>query len=202
MRFVDAVVRPDAFFEQEFPDGRLGVAAALLVVYALGFVAALFLIGQVIAGAAGLGPSETGALQGLLLFSGILTGVFFAVFAVVLAALYYLGTALAGGSGSFGDTFVVTAWGLVPSLVGAVLGAVVFAVTFDPGSVTGSPEAVSGRVQGYQSSPLVQVVNLVVTLWQIYVVSYGLKHARNVSIQAGAAVATAVTLLFLAFRVL
>ncbi len=199
---MDALIRPDAFFGREFPDGRRKVAAAIFVAYPVAPLVALLLIGHVVAGAAGLEAGEADVLQGLLAVTGVAMGVLFAVVTVVLAALYYLGTALAGGSGSFGDTVVATAWGMVPSLVGAVLGAVVFAVTFDPGTATGSPEAVTGEVRGYRSSPPMLAVNAVVTLWQIYVISYGLKHARNVSVRAGAAVATAVTLPFLAFRML
>lgn len=201
MSLVQAVLEPDAFFQREFPGGRLSIAVVILLLFTVVFAGSLFVIGQVIAGAADLGSGEAGALTGILLASGVVSGVVFAIVAVVLAVLYYVGTAVVGGSGSFGDTFVVTAWGLVPSIVGTLLGTVLFAATFG-GVEAGSPQAVARQAQAYQSNPLVLATNAVMTLWQIYIVGYGLKHARNVTAGQGLGVAAVISVLFLLTRLL
>lgn len=201
MSVVQAVLEPDAFFEREFPGGRVSIAVVILLLFTVVFAGSLFAIGQVIAGAADLGSGEAGRLTGILLVSGLVSGLAFAIVALVLAVLYYVGTAVVGGSGSFTDTFVVTAWGLVPSIVGTLIGTALFVATFG-GVEVGSPQAVAQQAQAYQSNPLVLATNAVMTLWQIYIVGYGLKHARTVSAKEGLGVAAVISLAFLLVRLL
>lgn len=195
MGVIEAVTDPDAFFAEEFPDGRLNVAGKVVLAFLVAFAVAMVAIGQTAIAAVDLSAAERAKFQSSLFGAILIAGLSTLVGLLILAGLYHLGTALAGGSGSFSDTLIVAAWGMVPSIVGIVVGAALFVITFDPGGASAGPEALARSLLRSQSHPLQLLVTLVVTGWQVYVVSHGLKHARNVGMGAAAAVAVVVTLL-------
>lgn len=111
-----------------------------------------------------------------MVFVGVFLG--WGLYAVGL----HLASALVGGEGSFLDTLVVTAWGMVPSAVQAVvglgllygaLGSIDLAAT-NPEALAAQMQSLSERAQGDTV-----VLSLAVACWQGYVWTFGLKHARN-----------------------
>ena len=83
---------------------------------------------------------------------------------VGLAVALYVGARVAGGSGGFGETLAVTAWGLVPTLLVAVLaGATLVTLAAQADLSASSPEALLAEVRGFQSG----VSGLTFLLWQI-----------------------------------
>lgn len=177
-----AAFAPDQYFDETLPGGRLREVLFVAALYALvfgGIVLGFFLL---------FGSTFTGLGNGATVAG--LFAAFGAVGAVLLAVTFLIGVPLVvgvaavpvhvlvlalGGSGSVRDTYVVTAWGQVPVLVGVVvaaglaLGAAALGVTDGP---------TLPRVAGLG-------VGVVVLAWHAYVVGTGLAHAHEVSTATG-----------------
>lgn len=107
--------------------------------------------------------------------------VFFALIgvALLLAVALYLGAKLGHGTGSFGETVEVAAWGLLP-LFGAILlgtaALLVFASQLD--LAVASPEAIQSRfapVQRGTSGLALLAIQLGGAVWQAYIWAAGLR---------------------------
>lgn len=116
-----------------------------------------------------------------------------------LGVLLYVGAKIAGGSGQFGETAEITAWGLVPSVVGVAVGGatlVFFASTADLSA--SSPEMLLEQVQNLQSglSGLVFLaIQIGTAAWQAYIWAGGLRAVHEISRYAAVAVAVIVATL-------
>ncbi len=200
MSVVEAVTDPDSFFRRELPDGDIRIAAVILFVFAAVVAGVVFGVGQSVAGAADLTESERATLQSALLAASVIVGVTSGAGAVILAGLYYLGTAVVDGSGSLRDTIVVAAWAQLPGVVGTLLSGAVFFLTFDPPPGLSDPQAVATRAQSFRSTPITLTIDAVVAFWQVYIVGYGLTYARGVTLKQGLTVAVLVTGLLFAVQ--
>ena len=115
---------------------------------------------------------------------------------VLLAVALHVGARLAGGTGGFGQTAAVAAWGLVPALVSVILSSAVlvaFAVQTDPSA--SSPETLIAQVRNLQSgiSGLVLLlVQISGAAWQAFVWAGGLRAVHEISRVAAAATAVLV----------
>jgi len=119
---------------------------------------------------------------------------------LVGAVLLHVGTALADGEGSFGDTFAVTAWGFAPSLVTMPLGVAALWFLMDPVTITpGTDPAVLESAILSSIGPWIPAaltLNLATSVWGVAIWTFGLERGRSVSRGAAAAVAIAVMGLF------
>lgn len=122
---------------------------------------------------------------------------------LLVGLLVHAGSWLAGGEGSAGRSFAVTAWGLVPSLAALAVGVAVLAVTFDPVTVTPAdePAVLQDRIMAQFGALRTAgaVLGLVTTAWGAVVWRFGLERWRGLSGAAATAVATVVALLVLLF---
>lgn len=127
----------------------------------------------------------------------------FSIVWLVLGGLLHGGSALADGSGGFGRSLTVTAWGMVPALFGGVVALAALALTFDPVTVSSgdSPEILRQQVTAqFGVLRIVGGVASVVTMvWGAIVWRAGLCHRRDISGTAATAVAGTVAALLLLF---
>jgi len=103
----------------------------------------------------------------------------------LLGVALYVAALVAGGSGDFGETLAVTAWGLIPTVaVGVVAGAALvgFAATADlSGS---SPQALLAQVRGFQagvSGLTFLAIQIAGAAWQAIVWAGGLRVVHGLS---------------------
>ena len=122
------------------------------------------------------------------------------VFLFVVAGLLHLGTALAGGQGSFGNTLTVAAWGFAPTLVTMPLAIAALWVTMDPVTISTGMEPATfqsmllGRINEWV--PIALALNAAGSLWGAVIWVFGLERGRNVS-RGGAAVVAGIVALLL-----
>ncbi|WP_434531109.1 Yip1 family protein [Haloarcula sp. NS06] len=125
----------------------------------------------------------------------ILPGLFigFMIVWVGLMLGLYLGAKIAGGSGRFGETAEITAWGLLPSVVGVAVGSaalVFFAASSD--LAASSPEMFLEQVQSLQnglSGLVFLTIQISTAAWQAYVWAGGLRVVHEISRYAAVAIA-------------
>ncbi|WP_135302049.1 Yip1 family protein [Haloarcula amylovorans] len=115
-----------------------------------------------------------------------------------LAVALHVGALLGSGSGRFGQTLEVTAWGLLPTVVTSVVGgaALLFFASRTDLSAS-SPEALLPAIRSLQSGVsglTLLVIQLLGATWQAYVWAAGLRVVHEVSRRAAVAVAVLVAL--------
>ncbi|WP_058994583.1 YIP1 family protein [Haloarcula sp. CBA1127] len=105
----------------------------------------------------------------------------------------YVGAKLTGGSGRLGETAEITAWGLLPSVVGVAAGGaalVFFAANTDLSA--SSPELLLEQVQRLQnglSGFVFLAIQVGTAAWQAYVWAGGLRVVHGISRYAAVAIA-------------
>jgi len=133
--------------------------------------------------------------------TGVLPGLFVGLLIVwlLLAVALYVGASIAGGSGGFGETLAVTAWGLVPTLVVSVLAGAALVGFAARADLSGSsPEALLTQVRALQSGVsgltflLIQIAG---AAWQAFVWAGGLRVVHGLSRAAAVAVALVVAVI-------
>ena len=125
------------------------------------------------------------------LLPGLFVG--FIIVWVGLVLGLYAGAKLAGGSGRFGETAAITAWGLLPSVVGVAAGsaALVFFTASTDFSAS-SPELLLEQVRRLQdgfSGFVFLAVQIGTAAWQAYVWAGGLRVVHEISRYAAVAIA-------------
>ena len=117
----------------------------------------------------------------------------------ILGAMIHVTSWAAGGTGPVSNSLSVAAFGLIPEAVRTILVIVVFYFTFDSATLTGdTPAAVVPQLLTTMTAigPIILFLSIITSAWQLYILTYGLKHGRNLSIgRAAAAGATVVGLL-------
>lgn len=133
-----------------------------------------------------------------LVFVGVLLA--WPLYAVAL----HVGSALVGGSGSFTDTLAVAGWGMLPSALQALVGFGLLYAALGGIDLAGSnPEMLATQMQSLteRAQGDTALLSLAGAVWQGYVWTFGLKHARDLSTGgaafAGGGVAVVVFLLSL-----
>lgn len=148
-------------------------------------------------------PTVTRELSALLWeeAAGVIPGVFVGLLIVwlLLAVALYIGALIAGGSGDFGETLAVTAWGLVPTLVVSVLaGAALVGFAARADLSASSPEVLLSQVRTLQSGVsgltflLIQIAG---AAWQAVVWAGGLRVVHELNRFAAVAVSVVVALI-------
>ena len=115
---------------------------------------------------------------------------------LLLAAGLHAGARLDGGTGRFGETMAVTAWGLVPLLVAATLSGAALVVFATQADLAGSsPEALLAEVRELQSG-VFGLVFLALRLggaaWQAAVWAGGLRVVHDLNRRSAAVIAVIV----------
>jgi hypothetical protein len=193
--FLDPLVRPDDFFARDGSDRRLSPSRFVLAAYVALVVA---IVGSGMAAIAVLfperfTPSAVARLLPKLLGLVALAGISLLLAWFLFGALLHVASRLAGGSGAFSNA--VAAYGLGPIVVisGCLL---VLAVGY-----TLTPLAPDFQtIEAYRDfldrteSGVEPYSTLLTALWQWYVWTFGLKHARDLSTSRAAIAAGTVAL--------
>lgn len=118
-------------------------------------------------------------------------GLFFGVFFLwlILGALFHVTTALAGGSGDFGNSLSVAAWSFVPTFVQTTvtIGIVLWTVASE--DYAGSVAQLTAQLETSIDSigPSTLLAGGIATAWQWYIVTYGLANGRDLPLPEAAA---------------
>lgn len=197
---------PDGFFERRTPNpslkGPILVVAAIAAVDALASVLQFRFLSQIFEGAGVTGGLAT-ALQAFT-FAFVLVGPF-AIW-LLYAGVFHGISLVFDGEGEFSTTLAFVGWGLLPSVLGSIAGAAINFYRFNvreyevPAEMT--PQATGEFMQSLQTGPLVALtaaLGIVFTLWSAFLWTFGLKHARNLSLKQAALTVAVPVLLSLLF---
>lgn len=199
--FTDLFAFPDEFFEDVAEDG--GLLRPTLVVVVLGVVSAVSGIPVAQATVRAL-PQQAQAFSGIVYVSAIVGGLVGPVVVwLIYAGVFHGISSLAfDGDGSFGTTLAVTGWGFVPAVLSAAISGVLGWYALRTIGIPTGPAQLSTFLAQYYANPFVvvgTVISVVFLLWQAYLWTIGLQHARHLSRRDAAitvAIPVAVALLF------
>jgi hypothetical protein len=187
----DLLVNPDGFFRERADDPpALPPIALVLVVGALSGVTA-FVSTQYMASAF---PDDIRQFALIGAVAGALAAVLFTVLIwVALAGVFHvLSSVLYDAEGEFRATLLCTGYGYLPRVFGALVGVVTTYLALQAVSVPPDPTnqaAIREFTRAVQNSPYTLVstlVSVVVLLWQGFVWTFALKHARSLDLREAA----------------
>lgn len=199
--FFDPVVRPDEYFREEFPDGDIWTAIAVVVGVGIVILAGMTVVlGLLVADSPN--ASFGGAVMLIVLVAaglGITLGM--AITWVVVGGLLHLGTWFVDGTGEFDDTLVVAAWAMIPTAIQMLIG---LTLAYNTLSGAGSLEEANVMIQRVQSrggygTATSLALGLPFTAWKAYIWAHGLHHARNVDFRDAVSVSFVVAVLLIAY---
>ena len=180
-RWLDALVRPDAFFERRVPIRDLGPAKVLFAVTLAGTVPVA--VATVLASPASNRTPAATVSEVATVFVGFGGGILLAW--LFGSFLFCVGAWLAGGSFDLSETGSVMAYAMGPLGVEFLLAGAVVAITAGVGGVA-EFDAFVGHLGG--ASPPFRTLALVTSCWQAYVATFGLKHANDLPTRRAALV--------------
>ncbi|WP_411965530.1 Yip1 family protein [Haloferax sp. YSMS24] len=124
------------------------------------------------------------------------------LFWVIEAVLLHLGTSLVGGAGRFTDTLVVTAWGMVPSMLRLLVVGAYLVSRLGELSLPSDPEAAVAVLESSLSGLglVTGLVTLAVVAWATYVRTYGLARGRDIDVADAAVVTVGLSVVGLLFE--
>lgn len=204
MSALQVLTNPEQFFERASDDPRLLPPTAVSVVAAVfsalsvwPFIQALNRGLQADAGAASsiiTTTSLVGGLLGPLLLWVILTALFHAISAVFF-----------GGSGEFTTTLAFVGWGNIPAIFSGAFGAAVNYYVYSDLTVPSisDPQKIHHFTQQLRAQPEFQVLTLVgvaFVVWQAFIWTYAIEHARNVTLREAAITVGVPTVLWIAWQ--
>ena len=184
----DLFADPGRFFEDVAEDD--GLRGPALVVGFLGIVSAAGGI-PVAEVTATLLPPEASAFAGFTYVTTVVGG-FVGAFVVwlVYAVVFHLVSSLAfDGDGPFARTLAVTGWGLAPAVPVGILSGFLTYLALRSTPIPSGPEGAMAFLAQMQNSPYVLaagVLGVLGLLWQAYLWTYGVKHARGVELRDAA----------------
>lgn len=183
----DLVFDPDGFFAARSDEpGLLGPTLVVLLTGAVGAISGFVML-QWLSGAMDGPMNQLFAVVGVSSIVGAFVGtlVVWAVYAVV----FYLLSGLFGGEGSFRDTFAFTGWGFLPAIFSGLVSAVV--MWYALGNVP-PPESMQ-EMASFQRTLRSQqvfvvggVVGIAFQLWQWFIWTFALRHARSLDLRDAA----------------
>jgi hypothetical protein len=184
------LTNPDRFFDRASDDPSLlpalGVVLVVGVVGAIAAVPFFQLFQQML-------PEEASGFSSIIAVFSI-AGAFIGALIgwVVLTAVFHAISAVAfDGEGDFSTNLAYVGWGHMPGIIGGVISA---ALNFyglqnitPPSNI--EPQQMQGWIQSIQSDPIFQVatgVGIVFLLWQGFLWTFAVKHARNLTLREAA----------------
>jgi len=183
----DVLSSPDEFFRRQASDP--GFRGPVVVVLLAGISAALSggVTASLVTKAMPSNASFVGSIVLVTSTVGALV-VIFALWLVYAVVLYAISIAF-DGEGGFTDTFKLVGWGYVPSILGGVVSAVAMYTVVQGVTPPHDPQSIQPFVQQLRSRPAFQVASLlgvVFTLWQGFIWTFAIKHARRLGLREAA----------------
>ena len=197
---------PEAFFGRQGTDpslkGPLVVVTLIAAVNAVASVLQFRFMARLFENS-GMGSGFATAIQAFS-FVFVIAGPF--VVWLLYAGVFQGISVLFDGDGDFSTTLAFVGWGFVPSVIGSVASV---AINFYRFNVRGidvpsemSVEAYQQFSQSLQTGPLVALsaaLGIVFTLWSAFLWTFGLRHARSLSVRQAALTVALPVLVGLAF---
>ena len=197
---------PEAFFGRQGTDpslkGPLVVVTLIAAVNAVASVLQFRFMARLFENS-GMGSGFATAIQAFS-FVFVIAGPF--VVWLLYAGVFQGISVLFDGDGDFSTTLAFVGWGFVPSVMGSVASMVINYYRFNvrgidvPSEMT--VEAYQQFSQSLQTGPLVALsaaLGIVFTLWSAFLWTFGLRHARSLSVRQAALTVALPVLVGLAF---
>ena len=197
---------PEAFFGRQGTDpslkGPLVVVTLIAAVNAVASVLQFRFMARLFENS-GMGSGFATAIQAFS-FVFVIAGPF--VVWLLYAGVFQGISVLFDGDGDFSTTLAFVGWGFVPSVMGSVASVAINFYRFNvrgidvPSEMT--VEAYQQFSQSLQTGPLVALsaaLGIVFTLWSAFLWTFGLKHARSLSVRQAAMTVALPVLVGLAF---
>jgi hypothetical protein len=186
MSTLEAVIDPEAFFEQRANDLSVVSAGLIVLLAAIINVAGTVLLFRGIFSAASELPDGVTAIMYATSVIGILV-VSVVVWLLFAVAFHVFSTFVYDGDGSFVETLAVTGWGSLPKVFAAILSLVVVSyVVFVQGLATpdfSDPRAIQQYIQSIQTRPMFQlstVGTIGATLWGGFIWISGVSEVQDI----------------------
>lgn len=190
-----AVTQPASFFRTESRDPGLLqpalVVGAIAVVGVIGSIPTILAVFEALPAGAGVFAAVGFAIGGVF---GLITPF---ITWLIVAVLFFIGTLVVGGDGSFRDLFALVGWGFAPRVIASVVGAIVSFV-FVSGTDFSDPQQASQLSQMVATSTIglvSQGVSVVTYLWAGWIWTHAVANARDVSVRKAGLVVGVVVLL-------
>ena len=197
---------PEAFFGRQGTDpslkGPLVVVTLIAAVNAVASVLQFRFMARLFENS-GMGSGFATAIQAFS-FVFVIAGPF--VVWLLYAGVFQGTSVLFDGDGDFSTTLAFVGWGFVPSVMGSVASVAINFYRFNvrgidvPSEMT--VEAYQQFSQSLQTGPLVALsaaLGIVFTLWSAFLWTFGLRHARSLSVRQAALTVALPVLVGLAF---
>ncbi|MEA2035815.1 MAG: Yip1 family protein [Euryarchaeota archaeon] len=183
----DLLLSPKLFFE-ELGSEEIGMKIPVLIVAVMGVMSAIsaYLISSL---TVQLMPPEAASISPYLGIFGLVGGFIGAfVMWLIWGVLLFVISALFKGSGSFGETMAVVAYGFVPQIAGSVISLIIInqwiaGVTVP--QVT-DPMMIEQVMTGMMNAPMMQlsmVVGILFMLWGANIWVFGISAIRKISLK-------------------
>jgi len=197
---------PEAFFGRQGTDpslkGPLVVVTLIAAVNAVASVLQFRFMARLFENS-GMGSGFATAIQAFS-FVFVIAGPF--VVWLLYAGVFQGISVLFDGDGDFSTTLAFVGWGFVPSVMGSVASMVINYYRFNVRGIDVpsemSVEAYQQFSQSLQTGPLVALsaaLGIVFTLWSAFLWTFGLRHARSLSVRQAALTVALPVLVGLAF---
>lgn len=180
----DILLDPNGFLERRADDPSL--VGPVLVVAIVGIVAATssYLTVQKVAGSFGDGVGSFVAIGGAI---GALSAVFVTfVMWALFAGIFHAISALFDGDGGFRTTLALVGWGYVPSIFSGAISAAALFLALQQLTAPTDPASAATFQQQLSSHSLIitsSALGLVFTLWQGFIWTFAVKHARKLDLR-------------------
>jgi len=202
---VEVLTNPDGFFRRAGDDPALSKSLGVVLLAGLFGAVAAAPIFQAMQSAM---PDQAQGLGTIILVTSI-GGAFIGTLIVwvILAALFMAISAIAfDGSGDFSQLLAYVGWGFVPAIINSVIGAAINFYAFQDITVPSveDPQAIQAWVQSVQNDPLVltaSVIGIAFTLWQAFIWTFAVQHARDISLREAAITVAIPTVLWIGWQV-
>ncbi len=183
----DLLLSPKLFFE-ELGSEETGMKIPVLIVAVMGVMSAMsaYLISSL---TAQLMPPEAAFMSSYLGIFGLVSGfigafVIWLIWGVVLFVL----SALFKGTGSFGETMAVVAYGFVPQIAGSVISLIILNQWISGITVpqVTDPMMIQQVMTGLMNAPMMQlsmVVGVLFMLWGANIRVFGISAIRKISLK-------------------
>ncbi|MDD3406485.1 MAG: Yip1 family protein [Methanomicrobium sp.] len=202
----DLLISPGDFFERLCSEPE-SLKAPVLIIFIAGIVSAVSALIALSATSA-LIPAEMASL-GIIIsaFTFVFTIVFTFVVWVVLAGLFHIISSYLNGTGSFTRSLEVTAYGMIPQIIGAVISAVLIYMHLSSvsiGQVTSLAEA-EALTAALSTGPLMTagvIVSIIFILWSANIWIFGFMKCRQMEAKKAAIAVGIPTVLLILFTAL
>lgn len=185
---LDVLTNPDAFFARRADDPGLLWPSVIVLLQAAVGVASSY---PIVRGTLDALPAEAAGFAAVVVAVSVVGAVVgsFVVWGVYAAVFHGLSALLYDGEGTFATTLSLTGWGFVPGILGGVVTGALSLYALQGVAFPSDPQqaAAFGRtLRGQPAFLAASVLGVVFLLWQAFLWTFAVKHARGVTLREAA----------------